>query len=71
MIATLRTDIPLEQLPELRTDLVTMALLADHYTRLVETVDESTIKWGTCHDPASQDGAHQRTDICIFCGGRP
>ena len=71
MIAALRTDTPLEALPELRTDLVSMALLADRYARLVSSEDESVINWGSCEDPASPEGAHRRLSICLFCGGHP
>ena len=71
MIAALRSDVPLESLQDLRTDLVSMALLADRYVRLVESKDESVTKWGECPDPASPEGAHQRAEICLFCGGRP
>ena len=71
MIAALRSDVPLESLGELRTDLVSMALLADRYARLVESEDESVEHWGSCEDPASPKGAHQRVNICLFCGGRP
>lgn len=71
MIAALRTDVPLESLPELRSDLVSMALLADRYTRLVESEDDTVTNWGQCSDPASPEGAHRRVSICLFCGGRP
>ncbi|RLA39641.1 MAG: hypothetical protein DRR06_18780 [Gammaproteobacteria bacterium] len=69
IVATLRSDVPLESLGELRTDLISMALLADHYVALVSHEGEQVE--GVCTDKASQTGAHQYTKRCIFCGQTP
>ena len=71
MIAAVRANVPLEALGEVRTDLVTMALLADHYVKLVESEDPSVTKSGACTDPAAAEGVHQQSKICIFCAGLP
>ena len=46
-----------------------MAILADHYARLVES--EYGSEWGDCADGASRNGAHRSIDLCIYCGLAP
>lgn len=71
MIAALRSDVSLESLPDLRTDMVSMAMLADRYVRLIENKEPGNKTWDGCTDPASPEGRHKRCSTCLFCGGLP
>jgi hypothetical protein len=66
MVKAIRSDKPFEEMEGIRADLVTMALLADHYVALVESEDSSG--WGVCTDGASPKGVHESTERCLYCG---